>query len=152
MSLLVGCGRRLLIPAIVLSLAVPLSVPAGGATAGKARHTEVVEELVTLLGARPDLREALEGAIRNAGLTGLESTEAFLAHLDDVVTAVPIEGEIGPKALKIPYIIDQAPEDRLNRDESFNAWMKKYAKAQRADLGTVWSLGLRFVFDWRYYW
>ena len=24
--------------------------------------------------------------------------------------------------------------------------------ASRADLGTVWSLGLRFVFDWRYYW
>jgi len=95
----------------------------------KARHTPVVEDLVTLLEARPPVREALESAIRNAGLARLENTEALLNHLDDLVTAVPTQGETGPKALKVYYIINQAPEDRLNRDESFNAWMKKYVKA-----------------------
>jgi hypothetical protein len=44
----------------------------------KARHTPVVEDLVTLLEARPPVREALESAIRNAGLAGLENTEALL--------------------------------------------------------------------------
>src|SRR5215471_2075896 len=127
MSLLVVCRRRLLVPAIVLSLSVLPS--AAAIAAGQVRHTPVVEELVTLLEARPPVREALEGAIRNAGLAGLDSTESLLAHLDDLVTAVPTEGETRPKIRKLYYIINQAPEDRLNRDESFNAWMKKYAKS-----------------------
>jgi phosphatidylserine decarboxylase precursor len=102
----------------------------------KVRHTPVVEDLVTLLGARPPVREALESAIRNAGLAGLENTEALLDHLDDLVTAVPTEGETGPKGFKVYYIINHAPEDRLNRDESFNAWMKKYMKARGQFLDT----------------
>src|SRR5215471_17841620 len=95
----------------------------------KVRHTAVVEDLITLLASRPPVREALEGAIRNAGLSGLESTNALLSLLDDLVTAAPAQLETGPKAFKFYYIINQAPEDRLNHDKSFNAWMKKYVKA-----------------------
>jgi hypothetical protein len=51
-------------------------------------------------------------------------------HLDDLVTALPTEGETRPRILKLYYIINQAPDDRLNRDESFNAWLKKYAKSR----------------------
>jgi phosphatidylserine decarboxylase len=135
MSLIVGCRRRLLASAIVLSLSV-LPNAAAIAAAGHARHTPVVEDLVTLLGARPPVREALEGAIRNAGLAGLESTESLLAYLDDLVTAVPTQAENPPKAFKFYYIINQAPEDRLNRDASFNAWLKKYVKARGQFLDT----------------
>jgi len=138
MSLLVACRQRLLVPAIVLSLAVLLNA-AAIAGAGKADHTPVVEELVTLLAERPAVREALEGAIRNAALPGLETTEAFLALLDDLVTAVPNLPETGPKALKYQYIINEAPEDRLNRDETFNAWRKKYAKALGQFMNTTAS-------------
>jgi hypothetical protein len=95
MGLLVGGWRRLLVPAIVLSLSVLPSV-AASAAAGKARHTPVVEDLVTLLEARPAVREALEGAIRNAGLAALESTESLLAYLDDLVTVVPGQKENPP--------------------------------------------------------
>lgn len=135
MSLLIGCGRRLLIPAIVLSLLV-LPSAAAIAAAGKAPHTPIVLELVTLLGASPPLREALEGAIQNAGLAGLDSTESLLAYLDDLVTAAPTQPDNPPKGLKFPYIINQAPEDRLNRDESFNAWLKKYVKVRGQFLDT----------------
>lgn len=95
----------------------------------KAHHSPVVEDLVTLLAARPPVREALERAIQHARLTGLANTEALLDRLDNLVTAFPTEPETVPKAIELYYIIDQAPEDRLNRDESFNAWLKKYAKA-----------------------
>lgn len=139
MSLLVGCGRRRLVPAIALTLSV-LATAAGVAASGKARYTPVVEELVTLLQARPLVREALESAIRNARLQGLESTDAFLAYLDDHVTAVPTEPEISPKTLEFWYIINHAPEDRLNRDESFNAWMRKYAESRGQFLDTPASV------------
>jgi len=129
MSLLVVCRRRLLLPAIVLSLSVLPGAAAIGAVV-TARHTPVVEDLVTLLAKRPAVREALEAAIRNASLPGLESTESLLAYLDDLLTALPSQPETLPKVLKWQYIINQAPQDRLNRDESFNTWLKKYVKAR----------------------
>jgi len=134
MSLLVVRRRRLLVPAIVLSL-LALPNAASIAAAGKAHHTPIVEELVTLLETHPPLREALEGAIRNAALPGLDSTESLLAHLDDLITTVPTE-ETRLKIRKFYYIFNQAPQDRLNRDEIFNAWMKKYAKARGEFLDT----------------
>jgi len=124
-SMPLGNGWRVSLLGLVLSLVV---LPSDAADQGpqSTRHVPVVQNLVQLLEARPDLRAALESAIRNSGLAGIENTNALLKHLDDLVTAVPTEPEIGPKALKFYYIINQAPEDRLNRDESFNGWMKKY--------------------------
>ena len=112
-----------------LSLVVLSSDASGQTLKQSTGHVPVVDDLVQLLQARPDLRAALEGAIRTANLKGIENTGAFLDLLDDLVTAVPNYPETRPKYLKIYYIIDEAPEDRLNRDESFNAWMKKYAKS-----------------------
>ena len=120
----------------VVVLLSSLASSQGKQSESKTRHTPAVEDLVTLLQTRPPVRKALESAIRNADLAGFESTEAFLAHLDDLVTAIPTHSETPPEGLKIYYIIDQAPEDRLNRDESFNAWMKKYVKAQGEFLDT----------------
>lgn len=124
---------------VVLSLVVASSGAGGQAAKQSTRHVPVVEDLVQLLQARPDLRAALEGAIRAADLKGIENTEAFLDQLNDLVTAIPTQSEIPPNPLKIYYIINQASEDRLNRDESFNAWFKKYAKARGQFLDTLTS-------------
>jgi phosphatidylserine decarboxylase len=128
MSLLVACRQRLLAPAIIVLLSV-LPAAVAIAAGGKAPHTPVVEDLVTLLAERLSLREDLEAAIRNANLPDLGSTEAFLADLNDLLTSLPSQPETLPKALKYLYVINQAPDDRLNRDDSFTAWRVKYAKA-----------------------
>ena len=129
--MLLGNTWRISVLGVVLSLVVLPSAAGDQAPKQSARHLPVVEDLVQLLQARPDLRAALEGAIRTADLKGIENTEAFLDHLDDPVTAIPgTHSETPPVLLKVYYIINQAPEDRLNRDESFNAWMKKYVKAR----------------------
>ena len=111
---------------IVFSCAV-LPFSAGGQAANQSTgHVPVVEDLVQLLQARPDLRAALAGAIRIASLKDLEDTEALLHLLDDIVAEVPNQEEHHPpREFKVFYIINHAPEDRLNRDESFIAWMKK---------------------------
>src|ERR1051326_5628381 len=94
-------------------------------------HVPVVEDLIQLLQARPDLRAALEGAIRTAGVKGFENTEALLDQLDDIIATVPnAEQHRPPRELDLYYIVDHAPEDRLNRDASFIAWMKKYLEAR----------------------
>ena len=49
---------------------------------------------------------------------------SFLGYLDGLVTFVPTEREL-PTALRLYYIVNQAPGDQLNHDPSFSAWMKK---------------------------
>lgn len=105
------------------------------------RHEPVVEELISLLESRPSMDRALQAAIAKADLRGLEDRAAFLAYLDELVTWIPVEREIVPKALKVYYIINQAPDDQLNEDEEFSAWMKRLVQAWGEFLDTPASAG-----------
>ena len=91
-------------------------------------HRPIVEELKTLLEVKPDLSKALDEGIRNAGIVGILSRDEYYAFLDALVTWVPTERDLVPKMLKFYYIVDQAPEDALNRDEQFNRWMVRFAR------------------------
>lgn len=134
MSLLLCRVRRIVLQSVAVSFCVWVAAAEGGGE--PVRPVPVVGDLITLMRERPDIRAALEGAISNARLAGLEDVDAFLAHLNDLVTSVPIEREVAPKALKVYYIINQAPKDRLNRDDGFNAWLKKYVEAMGQFLDT----------------
>src|SRR5499425_3213273 len=127
-SVLLGNTWRVFLLGVVLSLVALPSRAGGQAPKQSPRHIPVVEDLVQLLQARPDLRAALEGAIRTANLQGLRDMDSFLTYLDGFVTFVPTDHEL-LTALKYRYIVDQAPGDQLNRDKSFIAWMKKLAEA-----------------------
>jgi phosphatidylserine decarboxylase len=131
LSVRIGNRCRVFVLGFVFSL---VNLPSGaGSQAPKQStgHIPVVEDLVQLLQARPDLRAALEAAIRNADLKGFENTETLLDQMDDMVATVPDpEQHRPPREFDLYYIIDHAPEDRLNRDESFIAWMKKYMEAK----------------------
>jgi len=95
----------------------------------RASHEPVVEELVVLLEARPDLRDALARAIESADLEGIGDLNAFCRHLDELVTWIPVQREIVPKALGVYYIINQAPDDALNEDDAFSAWLHRLVSA-----------------------
>src|SRR5215472_5529932 len=128
MSVLLGNTWRVFLLGVVLSVVVLSSGASDHAPKQTTRHVPVVEDLVQLLQERPDLRAALDGAIRTADLKGLPDMDSFLTYLDGFVTFVPTEHEL-LTALKYRYIVDQAPGDQLNRDKSFIAWMKKLAEA-----------------------
>jgi hypothetical protein len=119
---------RVSVLGVVLAL---VSLPSGAsdqAPKQSTRHIPVVEDLVQLLQTRPDLRVALEGAIRTADLKGLRDMDSFLVYLDGFVTFVPTVDQ-APTALKLYYIVNQPPGDQLNRDKSFSAWMNKLIEA-----------------------
>ncbi len=94
-----------------------------------AGHAPVVEDLGTLLDERPALRRALAAAIENAELHEVPDTTAFLAYLDDLSTSIPVERQLVAGAIKLHYIINQAPDDLLNESEAFNAWLKRFVQA-----------------------
>ena len=135
MSVLLGNTWRVSVLGVVLSLVVLPSGTNAQEPKQTTRHVPVVEDLVQLLQARPDLRAALEGAIRTADLKGLPDMDSFLIYLDGLVTFVPTVQKL-PTAREFYYIVNQAPGDQLNRDKSFNAWMKKYVKAAGQFLDT----------------
>src|SRR5262249_39261845 len=118
-SVLLGNTWRLSVLGVALSVVVLSSGADDQTPKQSTRHIPVVEDLVQLLQARPDLPEALEGAIRAADLKGLQDVDSFLIYLDGFVTLVPTEHEL-PAALKLYYIVDQAPGDQLNRDKGFS--------------------------------
>ena len=130
MSVLLGKIWRVSVLGIVLSLVVLNSGAAHADQAAKqpTGHVPVVEDLVQLLQTRPELRVALERAIQTADVKGIRDMDSFLTYLDDLVTLVPTEHEL-LTVIKFHYIVNQAPGDQLNRDNSFNAWMKKFVEA-----------------------
>jgi phosphatidylserine decarboxylase len=127
LSVLIGNTWRVSV-LLVVSLVVLPSGAADQAAKQPTRHLPVVEDLVQLLQTRPDLRAALESAIRTADVKGIRDMDSLLTYLDGLVTFVPSEHEL-LTVIKFYYIINQAPGDQLNRDDSFNSWMKKLVEA-----------------------
>ncbi len=136
MNVLVTNGRRMLPLALTLWLCVLVSGVGAQASPGPTRHVAAVEDLIGLLQAHPPLRAALERAIARADLEGLRNMDSFLTSLDELVRFIPNERELTPRVLKFYYIVNQAPEDQLNQDASFSAWMKKFAQAWGSFLDT----------------
>ena len=122
---------RTAILVVILFFAILLASASGQAPKQSTGHVPVVEDLVQLLQARPDLRATLVDAIKTADLKCCENPEALFDLLDESVAAIPNPAEHRPpREFNLYYIVNQAPEDRLNRDESFIAWIKKYMGAR----------------------
>ncbi len=118
---------------LILALLLPVS-PAEARAADD--YQPVVNEFLALMNSRPDLKVSVESAIDNAGLKDVRDMDAFAEYLDGLVTLVPTEREVVPECLKFYYIVNQAPDDALNKDEAFNAWMKALVQAWGSFLDT----------------
>ena len=114
---------RFTLRSLFLAIAIFVTVPAF------AEHQPVVEDLVTLLGKRPQLQQALDAAIETAELEDIQDRDAFFDYLDGMSTYIPVERQMVGEALTLYYIINQAPDDLLNEDDQFNAWLKSFVKA-----------------------
>jgi phosphatidylserine decarboxylase precursor len=129
--------RLLTIGAAPLLACLLIGLHSASVPAETADHEPVVEELLSLLGRRPDLADAMNAAIDRASLQGIDDAASLATYLDDLITWIPTEREIVPKALSLYYIVNQAPEDKLNNDDEFNAWLKSLVAAWGSFLDTT---------------
>ena len=130
--------RRIVQAAAAIAVAVSFSgasLPAAGPEHAAA-HQPVVRQLIRLLNSRRDLREALAAGIRKAGLAGVSTPEDFFAYVDRLAIFVPVERELAPRGLGFYYVIDEAPNDALNKDREFNAWLGDFARVMGSFLDT----------------
>lgn len=122
--------------ALVLAASTSRGVIEGAQTASAAGRQPVTTKLVRLLDARPELRRALAAGITRAGLAGLSTPEDFFVYVDELARWIPVEREMGPRGLRFYYVIDQAPDDALNQDAEFNAWLGDFARTMGSFLDT----------------
>ena len=122
--------RRLLFLSIVMLGVLAACAP----NVRPAAHEPVVEKLIELLAARPELRGSLTEAVDAAAVAGVEDLDAFFGYVDELVTWIPVEREAVPKVLNVHYIVDRAPGDALNEDRDFSEWMRQMAEAWGAFL------------------
>ena len=122
--------------ALVLATLTSRSATEGAQAASAAGRQPVTTELVRLLEARPDLRKALAAGITRAGLAGLSIPEDLFAYVDELATWIPVERELVPRGLRFYYLIGQAPDDALNQDPEFNAWLGDFARTMGSFLDT----------------
>jgi hypothetical protein len=62
-------------------------------------HEPVVDELLSLLEKRADLHTSVDIAIETAALQGINDLDSFTTYLDELITWIPTEREIVPRAL-----------------------------------------------------
>lgn len=92
-------------------------------------HQDTVAALVTLLEERPDLRQGMQTALSSADMESIQNLDQLYTYLDELITWVPTEREVIPRALKLYYIVNQAPGDMLNKDAGFSAWLNTLVRA-----------------------
>lgn len=105
-------------------------------TSASVTHTPTVQALAKLLDTRTDLADSLDRAIEKAELSNIDDRESLYHHLDELLTWIPRDRQIVPKLLPFVYLINQAPDDRLNEDAAFNVWYSRFMADYGAFLDT----------------
>lgn len=102
-------------------------------------HQPIVEELVALLKARPDLGVALMASIRKADCADVATIPQYTSFLNEMVTLIPTDRNLNPFVSKFYYLIDLSPGGVLETDETFQQWTRKFAQDWGAFLDTTES-------------
>lgn len=92
------------------------------------KHQPIVEELIGILDAKPELKEALEESIRRADRLDAPTLTAYYEFVDEMVRMIPNDRDLLPKILEFYYLIDLSPDGLLQRDDSFQQWTRKFAE------------------------
>ena len=102
-------------------------------------HQPIVEELLALLQARPELEAALKQSILKADRPGIKTLPQYLDFLDKMVVLIPTERNLNAYILKFYYLINLSPGGILRADKPFLDWTRKFAVDWGAFLDTTAS-------------
>ena len=103
------------------------------------RFQPIVEELISLLKARPDLADALIKSIVKAYRSDVKTLPQYYDFLDRMVTLIPTDRNLNPVLLKFYYLIDLSPENILQSDRAFQQWTLRFAEEWGSFLDTTRS-------------
>jgi phosphatidylserine decarboxylase precursor len=125
-------GQKFLIRVGVVLLILVMSgfsaLAASGASSADTnmKHQPIVEELISILEVRPELKGALEESIAKAERLDTPTLTAYYQFLDEMVTMIPTDRNLLPKCLEFYYLIDQSSQGKLQEDDLFQQWTLKF--------------------------
>ena len=134
---LLRVGVILLIFALGGSSALAASNTLSGDTSMK--HQSIVEELIRILEVKPELKEALKESIAKAERLEAPTLTAYYEFLDEMVVMIPTERNLLPRCLEFYYLIDNSPDNKLQKDDLFQQWTHKFIKDWGSFLDTTES-------------
>jgi phosphatidylserine decarboxylase precursor len=112
-------------------------------------HQPIVEELITLLRTKPELKEALEESIEKAESKIILTLVDYLEFLDGMLEEIPTNRNTG-KGVLFYYCINHSPV--LQEDDLFQEWVGKFAEDLGSFLDTPESAkGIETFLDVPYY-
>jgi len=103
------------------------------------KHQPIVEELIRILEVKPELKEALEESIGKAERLDAPTLTAYYQFLDEMVTMIPTTRNLLPMCLEFYYLIDNSPDNKLQKDPIFQQWTHKFIKDWGSFLDTTES-------------
>ena len=103
------------------------------------KNQPIVEELLALLKARPDLESALKESIRAADRPDVAGLPQYLDFLNEMVVLIPTDRNLNAYILKFYYLINLSPAGLLRADKPFLEWTRKFAVDWGAFLDTTAS-------------
>ena len=128
--------KKVIVICVVLSL-VMVSMPVFAES--DVKHQPIVEKLIRILEAKPELKEALKESIRKADRLDAPTLTAYYKFLDEYVTMIPTDRDLLPMCLEFYYLIDQSPDGQLQKDDLFRQWTHKFIKDWGSFLDTTES-------------
>ncbi len=142
---LLRVGVILLIFALGGSSALAASNTLSGDTSMK--HQPIVEELIEILEVKPELKKALEESIAKAERLDVPTLTAYDELLDEMVTMNHTTRNLIPMCLEFYYLIDNSPDNKLQKDDLFQQWTHKFIKDWGSFLDTTESAkGLETIY------
>jgi phosphatidylserine decarboxylase len=102
---------------------------------------KTVKDLSMLMEVRQDLKRALEISIQKAEDPEVKTLDDYYVFLDDILTEIPQQREMGPSSTKFHYLISQSPDDVLKTDPAFLEWLVLFSRSFGDFLDTTESAG-----------
>lgn len=100
---------------------------------------KIVQDLESLLNARPDLGKSLETALKISNLAGIETLHEFYHFLNKILTHIPTEKDLMPSVREFYFILGNDPDGLLKKDPDFNKWIRDFVLTRGSFMDTTES-------------
>ena len=86
----------------------------------------IVQQLISLVGANEDLKNALEASIEAAEVPDVKTLDQFYDFVASMLTKIPTQREMDPASSEFFFLLNRSPDNFLREDPAFNKWVNDY--------------------------
>jgi phosphatidylserine decarboxylase precursor len=109
-------------------------------TQSNVKHQPIVEQLIFILEAHPDVKEVLQKSVDNTKRFEEPTLASYFEFLDKMITKIPNAENWLPMRLDFYYVITCSPDKKLKSDPYFQPWVHEFVNSLGRYLDTTASV------------